>query len=60
MYTSPRSSVQVAADHNFHADFAHPIEGLVSQYLQSRAAIETMVVGGACDGASRKEVYIYR
>mmetsp|Transcript_29331 Transcript_29331/g.89818 ORF Transcript_29331/g.89818 Transcript_29331/m.89818 type:complete len:490 (+) Transcript_29331:694-2163(+) len=43
---------QVAADHNFNADFAHPIEGVISQYLQSRAAIDTMVLGGACEASS--------
>ena len=37
----------VSTDHDFTADFAHPIDGSLATFLQSRAAIESMVIGGA-------------
>ena len=37
----------VSLDRDFVADFAHPIDGSLATFLQSRAAIESMVLGGA-------------
>ncbi len=38
---------QVAVSSDFTADFSHPIEPSLAYFLQSRAAVESMVAGGA-------------
>ena len=38
---------QVSASSDFTADFAHPIEPPLAAFLQSRAAVESMIAGGA-------------
>ena len=42
---------QVSASSDFTADFAHPIEPALASFLQSRAAVESMIAGGAIAAA---------
>ena len=47
---------QVSASSDFAADFAHPIEPALAAFLQSRAAVDCMVAGGAIARQRRGEV----